>query len=104
MKKECKETVPSQVNALAHSLMKLLDCYFEAYKDTEYKKVSAEDIEGLEAILENIFFFCLVWSVGCTTDLDGRRKFNTYIRELMVQNKATIEFPSGLVYDFSFNK
>lgn len=30
-----------------------------------------------------IFFFAYVWSIGATTDKDGRQKFDKLIRELM---------------------
>ena len=103
-KKECKELVPSQVNTLARSLMKLLDCYLEAYRDTEYKRVTTEELDHAESVIEYLFFFCLVWSVGATTDLEGRRKFNTKLRDMMIENNANVNFPGdGLVYDFSFN-
>ena len=45
--------------------------------------------------------FALFWSIGTTTNLDGRLKFNTWIREKMVAN--SIEFPEErLVYDYKF--
>jgi len=105
IKKNCKETVTSQVNALAQNLMKLLDCYFENYRETEYKRVSPEEIDNLETMLEPLFIFCLVWSTGCTIDLDGRRKYNVFLRNLMKENQSTIEFPqNGSVYDYMFNQ
>jgi len=105
MKKNCKEIVTSQVNALAQNLMKLMDCYFEPYKETEYKKVSAEDLDNLESNLEPLFIFSLVWSVGCTVDLEGRRKFNHYLRDQMAKFSSKWQFPSeGMIYDYRFNQ
>jgi len=46
--------------------------------------------------------FALFWSIGTTTNLEGRMKFNTWIREKMTAN--SIEFPEDkLVYDYKFN-
>lgn len=103
MKKYCKEVVTSQVNALAQNLMKLLDCTIDGFRETEFKKVAAEDIENLENCLEPVFMFSLVWSVCSTVDLDGRRKLNKFLRELMSKNSAKFPFPEeGLIYDYKF--
>jgi hypothetical protein len=32
---------------------------------------------------EAYFLFALVWSIGCTTNLEGREKFDRRLRELM---------------------
>lgn len=57
---------------LAQSLMRILDCFLENFKETEIKKVSDEDLQVLENSIEKIFHWAIVWSVGCTTDLEGR--------------------------------
>ena len=38
----------SMNNNLTQSLMRILSCYIDPYKDTEYKKVSPEEIDNLE--------------------------------------------------------
>ena len=87
MRKNCNEPVPTVNNNLLCSLMRLLDCYFADYVETEIKKISAEEVEDLESMCEALFVFCLVWSVGCTTDLDGREKFDRKVKELMGESK-----------------
>ena len=67
---------------------KLVDCYFDNYREDQYKRVAPDEINALEEALEYYFFFCLIWSVGCTVDLNGRRSFNTHLRKLMVDNGA----------------
>jgi dynein heavy chain len=64
-------------------MFRLLDCFMVPYFDTELKKVTADEVEDLEQMLEGIFVFCLVWTVGCTTTPEGRTKFNIKIRDLM---------------------
>lgn len=74
-----KEIVTTMNNTLVQSLMKLLDCYLVSIIDTENKKVSIEEIEAFENTLEQLFYFCLVWSVGATGDYESREKFNAFL-------------------------
>lgn len=46
--------------------------------------------------------FALFWSIGCTVTLDGRTKFNAWIREKMTA--VGIEFPEDrMVFDYKWN-
>ena len=84
--------------------MRILDCYFAEYWDSEIKKIAPEEVEELEQICEPLFVFALVWSLGCTTNLDGREKFDKRVREL-VGNDSKYKFPgTGQVYDYCFDK
>jgi len=54
-------------------------------------------------MIEGIFTFCLVWSVGCTTTPEGRVKFNIKLRDLMGKDNK-YKFPSqGTCYDYKFS-
>lgn len=107
VKRNCKEPVSAMVNSLGASAMRLLDCYLDKYKErtgADFKKVTPEEINELESMLEELFFFSLIWSVGCTVDLEGRRKFNTWLRDTMKANNQRVSFPeAGLVYDYSYS-
>jgi dynein heavy chain len=84
--------------------MRILDCYFADYFDTEVKKVPIEEIEELETCIEAYFIFAFVWSIGCTTNLEGRERFSNKVRELMGKDHK-FKFPAdGLVYDYFFKK
>ena len=107
VKRNCKEPVPSMPNSLVQSAIRLLDCYLDKYKEKpglDSRKVTPDEINELESMLEEIFFFSLIWSVGCTVDLEGRRKFNAWLRQTMQANSQRAAFPeSGLVYDYCYN-
>jgi len=84
--------------------MRILDCYFAEYVETEIKRITAEEVEELETILEALFIFSLIWSIGATTNLEGREKFDKKLRELMGSDHK-FRFPTtGLVHDFCFDK
>ena len=55
----------------------------------------------IEILLEPWFIFSLIWSVGATTDQEGRDKFSAFVRDLMKQQNSALPFPEeGIVYDY----
>lgn len=82
--------------------MRILECFFASYVETEIKKISKDEISNLESMITQLFLFAIFWSIGTTTTLEGRMKFNQWIREKM--SGLNIEFPEEkMVYDYKFN-
>lgn len=52
--------------------MRILNCFLESYKETEIKKVTVEELDHLDQIIDKVFHWGMVWSLGCTTNLEGR--------------------------------
>ena len=71
--------------------MRNLNCFLVNYQDNEFKKVPPEDIDRLVTIIEKIFIFSLIWSVGCTITHPGRILFDTFLRNQMVSASATFK-------------
>ena len=44
----------------------------------------------------------MTWSLGCTTDLEGRVKFNNKVREMAGKDNKFIQPKEGLLYDYCF--
>nr|CAH8829193.1 unnamed protein product [Trichobilharzia regenti] len=76
-----KELTPTSDINLVRSLMNLIDCQISEFK-AENTLTQFEDHVS-SAIVECIFFFAYVWSIGATTDKDGRQRFDKLLRELM---------------------
>ena len=54
-------------------------------------------------MINQLFFFAFVWSVGVTTTLEGRMKFDKWVREKVLATLG-FEFPADkLVFDYKFN-
>ena len=54
-------------------------------------------------MIKELWFFCAIWSMGCTTTFAGRQKFDTFIRDL-AKEKGMTTFPEDkLVYDWNYN-
>jgi len=82
--------------------MRLLDCYLAKYHETEVKKVTPDQIDQLAGQIKAIFMFCFTWSIGGTTDLVGRKRFDAWIKERMT--KFNVPYPEEkLIYDWQFN-
>jgi dynein heavy chain len=107
IRKQCAEPVPSVDNNLAASLMRIIDCILAPHVPLEGVPRSEEmenQLANILAHIEPIFIMALVWSVGATTDRDGRRKFSTYLRNMLEENNFK-ELPpqAGLVYDYVYD-
>ena len=99
-----KELVPTVDNNLAESLMRILDCYLEPYYFVEGRPPATDVmIADLSTCIEPLFIFALIWSVGATTNEDGRRLYDAFLRQELHCNKFAWSFPkTGMVYDFVF--
>ena len=58
----------------------------------------------LEESIEHLTIFALVWSFCCTTNSDGRIRFNTLVKKLIKDNVPHIKLPEeGNIYSYRFN-
>jgi len=81
-----------------------MNCFFEDYKDTEIRDITPEEIEELYSILENLYIYAVTWSVGATCTLDGRKKFGSFLKDIIDQRTLNTAFPeTETVYDWCFN-
>nr|CAI5834494.1 unnamed protein product [Callosobruchus analis] len=72
----CEENVVTAELNLVMSLCKLLDIYA-----TKEFGLNPNDDEHFDDAAKNWFLFCAIWSVCCTTNEEGRKKLDVYIRE-----------------------
>ncbi|XP_063098619.1 dynein axonemal heavy chain 2 isoform X4 [Cavia porcellus] len=58
----------------------------------DYGKVNPADSESYSATVEMIFVFSMIWSVCASVDEDGRKKIDSYLREIegSFPNKDTV--------------
>ncbi|XP_076826201.1 dynein axonemal heavy chain 1-like isoform X3 [Clavelina lepadiformis] len=105
MRKNMKEIV-SSVNAnLTFSLLNFLDCFFAPLIPKEGDPTLTEaQLARVVDLIEPWFFFALIWSVGGTTDNEGRVKFSEYLRGRMTEENIALQFPeAGSVYDYQLD-
>mmetsp|Transcript_43297 Transcript_43297/g.50849 ORF Transcript_43297/g.50849 Transcript_43297/m.50849 type:complete len:410 (+) Transcript_43297:787-2016(+) len=102
MRRNCPEPVVTMDNNLCQSFCKIMDCHFKDYYDNEERAITKEEIDDLESKIEPIFAYAITWSFGCTTTLEGRKKFDAKMREFMSGFSGLMP-GSGLVYDFCYD-
>lgn len=61
-------------------MLKVIDCHFVDYLETEIRKISLEELEKLDNMMDSVFLFSLIWSLCCTVDQDSRIKINIFLR------------------------
>ena len=82
---DIKEPVTTVDNNLVQSCFRIVDSFLKDYIETEVKKVSTDKVDNLLSMIGQIFSFAIIWSIGCTTNLEGRKKFNVFMREKLTK-------------------
>jgi dynein heavy chain len=107
VRKKLKEPCPTVDNNLAKSVMRIIDTFFDKFRLPEAKfKKMGDEIKHIEANLEGIFYYALIWSLGVTTNEEGRKKFDLFFREEIQKKSIDVKFiipEEGTVYDYMFD-
>lgn len=82
------EIVPSVSGNLVASWLKLLDCCIDQFKEQLNGQSESIKEGGLSQNMKNRLvqcwcLFALIWSVGATCDIAGRKKFSAWLYELL---------------------
>jgi dynein heavy chain len=81
--------------------MRIFDCFNNVYIESEINKVILEIMEDYEESLEQLVVFAITWSLGATTNLEGRVLFDKKFRSYL---KPEIKMPTeGLIYDYMWD-
>eukprot|EP00741_Cyanophora_paradoxa_P007767 tig00001206_g7515.t1 len=103
-----KEPVPTTDMALAAALMRLYQSLLDEFPEEE-KDLRLSQKEQ-ETLVDSAFVFALVWSVGCTSDTQGRAQFSDFLRTTVANGgpggaKLALALPEqGLVHDYLYEK
>ncbi|KAJ3111551.1 Dynein heavy chain 1, axonemal [Phlyctochytrium bullatum] len=112
LRKNIKEPVPTTDGNLTQSLMRILSSLLKPFMDTgsdappqAAPTQSSDRVNSFAELMEPLFLFSLIWSLGITSDAESRRKFDAWLRDQMSRRPPSIEMPvDGLVFDYFFDK
>ncbi|XP_078466584.1 dynein axonemal heavy chain 12 [Lampetra planeri] len=108
VRKQCKELVQTSDGNLVVSLTRLFEMLLCGLLGQE------SDSKNVRVWIMASFAFSLVWSVGASCDSDGRVKFDSFLRELLMGKSKDHPLPPtvgkwecpleerGLVYDYMY--
>ena len=99
------EFVPTLDNQIVESATRVLDCFLEPWAEREGREPpGGERTAALVDRIEGLVLFAVVWSAGATTNEDGRRRFDAFLRGEAASHGSGFPFPEGgLVYDYAFD-
>ncbi|KAI5075577.1 hypothetical protein GOP47_0009653 [Adiantum capillus-veneris] len=97
LRQECKENIPS-VNI---NVVSTLCYYFEALCQPSREVAFQQELELLTPVLNKLFSFSFIWSVGGNINRLSQEKFDTFMRKEL---EIIATFPSSdTVYEYFFN-
>eukprot|EP00736_Rhodelphis_marinus_P009962 Rmarinus@m.13206 len=108
VQRNCFEPVPAGEMMHVASFLNMLKSTLGKFitNQEEYDGLGNKDLVRL---VESQFVFSVIWSVACTTNDAGRRKFDEWFRKLVAGGedgsgrKMLVPFPEeGLIYDYLF--
>eukprot|EP00117_Sycon_ciliatum_P019779 scpid3161/ scgid17821/ Dynein heavy chain 2, axonemal; Axonemal beta dynein heavy chain 2; Ciliary dynein heavy chain 2 len=76
-KAQCKELVPTSEFSCVRNMCQLFDNQVELFP-----KIPEEDHEGWKLLMEKLFVYCLIWSVGATVEERSRKNIDYVLRDI----------------------
>eukprot|EP00951_Prasinocladus_malaysianus_P032700 scaffold319567_cov18-Prasinocladus_malaysianus.AAC.1 len=58
-------------------------CQADMFLASADGKTTAVNKKEIPKLIEGMFLFALVWSIGASTETDGRAKFSAFLRKLV---------------------
>ncbi|KAJ3275318.1 Dynein heavy chain 1, axonemal [Terramyces sp. JEL0728] len=99
-----KEAVATTSGNLTCSLMRIYSSLMNnAVNAAQTSEKPLED-HDFKDLIEPFFVFSLIWSVGVTTDTEGRGKFDQWLSQMTLEKTLHYPLPiTGSCYDFTFS-
>ncbi|KAL3161683.1 hypothetical protein ABBQ38_008782 [Trebouxia sp. C0009 RCD-2024] len=96
VRRNCREVVTTADVNLPVSLMNLFSSLLGSFRPNAAGEAPAPPAEPIK-LLEGLFIFSLIWSIGATTETAGRTQFNLFFRKLL--RKSVEESPDRTEFD-----
>jgi dynein heavy chain len=103
MREKMKEPMRTTDSNIIQSSFRIFHSLIQPfYSPDPVDQIKEDVLTNITKYTSELFWFSLIWSIGCTTDTDGRSLFDQFVRQQM--RVAGLQFPTeGLIYDYKFN-
>ncbi|OHT02341.1 Dynein heavy chain family protein [Tritrichomonas foetus] len=103
LRDKLKEPMPTTNSNIIQSFFRIYHSLIQPfYSPDPIDHIKEDVIANIAKYSPSYFWFSLIWSVGSTTDTEGRKLFDNHIRKMI--KESGVEFPEeGLVYDYKYN-
>ncbi|KAG0617480.1 hypothetical protein M758_5G192300 [Ceratodon purpureus] len=91
VKRHLKQTVSTTEDNMVLACFNIMDSLTISFVKSDGSDISNEDKMRAKQVIEPLFIFSVVWSVGATCDNDGRNKFDDYMKNLI--SKVELKSP-----------
>jgi len=104
LRERMKEPIPTTNSNIIQSFLRIIHSLMQPYYSASHEDPIKDDIiSKITKYAPHYFWFALIWSVGCTTDIEGRLQFDQFVRQHLKETDIII--PSdGIVYDYFYNQ
>ncbi|KAL0235780.1 hypothetical protein GEMRC1_002362 [Eukaryota sp. GEM-RC1] len=105
VKKQCIELVPAVTSNLIQSCFRIFDAFLQKYQPLdELNPVPVEDLERLPSVIDSIFIFSCVWSLGATIIDKSQPKLDSFLRECISTHSIKADVPTeGTIFEYLFD-
>eukprot|EP00002_Diphylleia_rotans_P006932 TRINITY_DN1638_c0_g1_i1.p1 TRINITY_DN1638_c0_g1~~TRINITY_DN1638_c0_g1_i1.p1 ORF type:complete len:4126 (-),score=976.49 TRINITY_DN1638_c0_g1_i1:597-12974(-) len=105
LRKNVREIVPSIDGVLIHSMMQILDSFLiPVTKGEDGSPLPVAQVPDISDLIEPMFIFALIWSVGCSSDKEGRKLLDRHLRDEMSKHGSSCELPeANSIYDYKYD-
>jgi dynein axonemal heavy chain len=106
LRHNCREGVPTVDNNLTNSLCNILESLLLGVMPDDGTDPEPEDLATIKLHLSELFTLSLAWSVGASTTMEGRIKFDEFVRTKLADIKSDTDIapPSdGTIFDYLFD-
>ena len=86
IRKNCRELVPTSDINLVQSLMNMFMCQCDPFMVAAGEKGPPPGLANKKdtpKLIDGMFLFSLIWSIGASVEAEGRTKFTEFLRKLV---------------------
>jgi len=105
LRNNIKEAIPTSNSNLVQSMTRIIHSLISEYLKFNEDNINSEVIiNNFKDEIDPIFLYSLIWSIGVTSDMESRKKFDCWFKKKSETIELFNKLPQeNLVYDFKYD-